>query len=179
MQGGGGRSMAQRMNKEDAETRRADGKPGEDESKCCRASEEISTFAINHGEKLGSRRQIGRNVGRCVHHMRRNAGRIEPYLVRGAEGRPLKGRIPTTYCRNSQRAVHLRQGQTQLRNILTQPLQPESVAMQAPKIVTLREFSTAQNTLISNVDTDHCFQICYQTRRKPYDRPGAPEITGL
>ena len=36
MQGGGGRSMAQRMNKEDAETRRADGKPGEDESKCCR-----------------------------------------------------------------------------------------------------------------------------------------------
>ena len=127
--------MAQRMNKEDAETRRADGKPGEDESKCCRASEEISTFAINHGEKLGSRRQIGRNVGRCVHHTRRNAGRIEPYLVRGAEGRPLKGRIPTTYCRNSQRATYLRQGQTQLRNILTQPLQPESVAMQAPKIV--------------------------------------------
>ena len=135
MQGGGGRSMAQRMNKEDAEIRRADGEKSGEMRVSVAASEEISTFAINHGEKLGSRRQIGRNVGRCVHHMRRNAGRIEPYLVRGAEGRPLKGRIPTTYCRNSQRAIYIRQGQTQLRNILTQPLQPESVAMQAPKIV--------------------------------------------
>ena len=127
--------MAQRMNKEDAEIRRADGEKSGEMRVSVAASEEISTFAINHGEKLGSRRQIGRNVGRRTHHMRRNAGRIEPYLVRGAEGRPLKGRIPTTYCRNSQRATYLRQGQTQLRNILTQPLQPESVAMQAPKIV--------------------------------------------
>ena len=96
MQGGGGRSMAQRMNKEDAEIRRADGEKSGEMRVSVAASEEISTFAINHGEKLGSRRQIGRNVGRRTHHMRRNAGRIEPYLVRGAEGRPLKGRIPTT-----------------------------------------------------------------------------------
>ena len=167
MQGGGGRSMAQRMNKEDAEIRRADGEKSGEMRVSVAASEEISTFAINHGEKLGSRRQIGRNVGRCVHHMRRNAGRIEPYLVRGAEGRPLKGRIPTTYCRNSQRATYLRQGQTQLRNILTQPLQPESVAMQAPKIVSLRASSTAKNTFISNVRHDHRLQICYQARRQP------------
>ena len=82
---------------------------------------------------LGMPRLRERIVGRIAHLMERNGGRFAPYQERRPTSRLSKARIPTTKSRNSQRATYIRQGQTQQRNILTQPLQPESVAMRAPE----------------------------------------------
>ena len=88
MQGGGGRSMAQRMNEKDAESERADGREDEKsgkECKCCRAKRRTQYL---RNQNAGRLRQMERNVGRIAHHMGRNAGHVAPYQVWGDEGRP-------------------------------------------------------------------------------------------
>ena len=80
MQGGGGRSMAQRMNEKDAESERADGREDEKSGKCkcCRAKRRTQYL---RNQNAGRLRQMERNVGRIAHHMGRDAGHVTPYQV--------------------------------------------------------------------------------------------------